>query len=131
MRVQIIGRLGKDPETQYTADGTCTARFSLAEDSGKDKAGNKLTDWWDVVAFRGTAEVIGKWATKGTQVAVWGKASWREYVGKDGQPRKALNVVAQEVQLLSRPTESSTTQAAAAVVRGAAQSYEIPDDLPF
>ena len=131
MRVTIIGRLGRDPESAYTPDGTLTCRFSLAEDGPKDRSGNKTVDWWDCIAFRGSAEVLAKYAMKGTQVCVFGKAGWREYQGKDGQPRKTLSVQVLEVQLLSRPTGGERVQEAAGIVREAAASTEVHDDLPF
>ena len=49
MRVDCIGRLGKDPDFSYTPDGIPMCRFSLAVDAGKDRDGKKRTDWWDFI----------------------------------------------------------------------------------
>lgn len=131
MRVSIIGRLGKDPETSYTPEGVLTCRFSLAEDAGKDRSGERKTDWWDIICYRGTAEIVAKYGMRGTQVAVFGVARRREYQDRSGVTHRDLSVTASEVQLLSRPADSHGTQQAAGIVRDAAAAQQVGDDLPF
>jgi single-strand DNA-binding protein len=82
-----IGRLGKDPEVRYLANGDAVTSFSIAcDDSYKDKqTGAKVerTEWVRCVAFRQTAEFLGEWLRKGARILVCGKLKTREYE-KDG-----------------------------------------------
>ena len=68
----LIGRLTKDPEVKYLQNGTPVASFTLAVDrTFKNKDGQKEADFIPIVAWRKTAELCGKYLTKGGQVAVY------------------------------------------------------------
>lgn len=101
--VQFIGRLGKDPDFNVIPSGTPVAKFSLAVDQGKDKDAM----WLNVVAWDKLAEIVEKYASKGSQVFVQGRLQMRAYEDKNGVKRQAVDVVASTIQLLDSKRESS------------------------
>lgn len=104
-KVILVGRLTRDPELRYTPNGKPVASFAIAIDRPvAAKGGEKETDFVDIVAWNNTAEVVSKYATKGSLVGIDGRLQVRQYE-KDGQKRKAYEVVASDVRLLgSRPS---------------------------
>lgn len=97
-KVIIQGRCGKDPEKRMTPSGVPVTSVSLAVDRDfKDKDGNKETDWIDVVAFRETANFLASHFQKGSVVIVSGRLQIRNYTDKDGNKRRASEVVADSV----------------------------------
>lgn len=95
-RVVIMGRLTRDPELRHTQSGTSVASFCLAVDRDfKDKAtGEKATDFIDIVAWRSSAEFVSRYFTKGRMAVVNGRLQTRTWKDKDGNNRKAVEVVA-------------------------------------
>lgn len=94
-RIALMGRLTRTPELRRTQNGTAVASFTLAVDrdySGKD-GGEKETDFIDCVAWRSTAEFISKYFTKGRMVVVAGRLQIRPWTDKDGNKRKATEVI--------------------------------------
>jgi|SRR5579872_3252260 len=106
-RVVLIGRLTKDPESQYTPNGIAVAKFRIAVDRPTKNAetGEKETDFIDIVAWRRTAEFVTQYLGKGRLVAVEGRLQIRNFVGQDGQRRYFTEVVADNVQGLDRPRD--------------------------
>lgn len=96
-RVAIMGRLTKEPELRTTQSGISVASFTLAVDRGFKKEGEQSADFINIVAWRGTAEFVSKWFTKGQLVAVSGRLQTRNYKDRDGNNRTATEVVADEV----------------------------------
>lgn len=97
-RTIIMGRLTRDPELRRTQSGTAVASFSLAvERDFKDKDGSRQTDWLDCVAWKGTAEFISRYFSKGRMAVVDGRLQTRSYEDKNGSKRKAVEVVADSV----------------------------------
>lgn len=94
-----MGRLGRDPEVRRTQSGTAVVSMTLAVDRDfKDKAtGERATDWIDVVAWRQTAEFVHRYFTKGRMAVVEGRLQVRDYTGRDGSKRRAVEVVADNV----------------------------------
>lgn len=106
-KVILIGNLGKDPEIKRLDNGAVIASFPLAtSEIFTDKnTGEKreITDWHDIVLWRGLAEVAEKYIRKGTKVYVEGKLKKRSWQDKDGNNRYATEVVGDELTILSRP----------------------------
>lgn len=101
--VILIGRLTKDPETRYTTGDNQMAvcRFTLAVDRiGKDKG----ADFIGCVAFGKTAEVIGKYMSKGRQMAVTGHIQTGSYE-KDGQKRYTTDVIVDRMEFVGSKNE--------------------------
>lgn len=103
-RVILIGRLTRDPELRYTQQGTAVARFTLAINR---KFKREETDFIDIVVWQKLAENCAQYLTKGQLAMVEGRLQVRNYEGQDGQKRKAVEVVADDVKFLSRPGTGS------------------------
>lgn len=97
-KIFIMGRLTKDPELRRTQGGTAVTSFTLAVDRDfKSQSGEKETDFIDVVAWRATAEFVAKYFAKGRAAVVEGRVQIRDWKDKDGNNRKAFEVVADNV----------------------------------
>ncbi|QIX62059.1 single-stranded DNA-binding protein [Hymenobacter lutimineralis] len=136
-KVILIGNLGKDPEVRHLEGGASVAHFTLAtNDYYKDKQGNRVerTEWHNITAWRGLADMAEKYLKKGQQVYIEGKLRTRQYQDKDNQTRYITEIVADEITMLSaRPSgtdgPSAPEQATAAPVTFR-QEPEL-DQLPF
>lgn len=95
-RLEIIGRLTRDPEVRVTQDGQTTiARFGIAVDRrGKDQK----ADFFNVTAFNKTAQFAEKYLKKGTKIAIGGHLQQDEYTNRDGQKVTAVIIIADEVE---------------------------------
>jgi single-strand DNA-binding protein len=97
-RAIIMGRLAADPELRYTPNNVPVVAFTLAVGRTYVKQGTeRQTDWIDVVAWRQTAEFVSKYFKKGQQMAVEGTLQTRMYEDKNGNKRKAVEIVADNV----------------------------------
>ncbi|MEA4932943.1 MAG: single-stranded DNA-binding protein [Lawsonibacter sp.] len=98
-KIFIMGRLTRDPELRRTSTGTPVTSFSLAVDRDfKDKStGERTTDFIDVVAWRQTGEFVSRYFTKGRMAVVEGRLQIRDWTDKDGNKRRAAEVVADQV----------------------------------
>ena len=100
----FIGRLGRDPETKYTASGEAVCNFSLAcSEQWKDKQGNKQekTEWVNVVIWGKLGEIAGQYLQKGSLCFISGKMTTRKWLEKDGSTRHTTEIVAREMKILS------------------------------
>lgn len=95
-RVTIMGRLTKEPELRHTQSDIPVVSFTLAVDRGFLKGEERQADFINIVAWRGTAEFVSKWFSKGQLVAVSGRIQSRTYKDRDGNNRAAVEVVADE-----------------------------------
>jgi single-strand DNA-binding protein len=100
-KVFTIGRFAADPELKTTGSGVAVTSFTIAVDRPYSK-GEKQTDWLDVVAWRNTAEFICKHFRKGDGIIVEGTIQTRNWEDKNGQKRKAVEIVAENVEFLPR-----------------------------
>ena len=97
-KVIIMGRLVKDPELRRTQSGTAVTSFRIAVDRDfKGQDGSKQADFFDVVAWRATAEFVSKYFTKGRMAVVEGRLQIRDWTDKDGNKRRSAEVVADQV----------------------------------
>lgn len=118
-KVILIGNLGKDPEIRRLENGTMVATFSIAtSEVYTDKATGvkkEITDWHDIVVWRGLAEVTEKYVKKGYKVYIEGKLKKRSWQDKEGNTRYTTEVIADEMNILSRPegTERVASQVTA------------------
>ena len=105
-RVELIGRLTRDPELRYTSSNIATARFSLAVNRPfQSQNGEQGTDFINIVVWRKQAENVKKYCTKGSLVAVEGRIQTGSYE-KDGQRVYTTDVVADSVQFLESKAQS-------------------------
>jgi len=102
-KVQLIGRVGQDPEITNLDAGKKRAKFSIATHENYTNAkGEKVenTDWHNVVAWGKTAEIIEQFVTKGKEIAVEGKLTSRSWDDKEGIKHYMTEVVCNELLLL-------------------------------
>jgi single-strand DNA-binding protein len=107
-KVVLIGRLGAEPEMSYTAGGQSRTALRLATSrylTGQDGAKREVTDWHDVIVWGKQAEATAQYTRKGAMVSVEGRLQTRSWE-QDGQKRYRTEVVAENVQFLSRALES-------------------------
>lgn len=106
---QFIGRLGRDPETRYTAGGEAVCNFSVASgQSWKDKtSGEKQerTEWVRCVAFGKLGEIAGEYLKKGKQCYVSGRMETRKWTDKDGVEKYSTEIKVDQLQLLGSKDE--------------------------
>ena len=97
-KIILMGRLTRDPELRRTQTGTAVTSFSLAVDRDfKSQNGAKETDFIDIVAWRGTAEFVSKYFTKGRMAVVEGRLQIRDWTDRDGGKRRSAEVIADNV----------------------------------
>ena len=104
-RVQLIGRVGQDPEVKTIEGGKKLANVTIAtNDFYYKENGDKVeqTEWHRITAWGKTAEIIEKYVTKGREIGIEGKLTHRSYDDKDGVKRFITEVVANEVLLLGK-----------------------------
>lgn len=114
-RAMLIGRLTKDPDLRATGSGISVCTFTVAVDRRFQNRDTQTrdTDFIPVVVWRGQAENCAKYLQKGSQVAICGSIQTRTYDAPDGSKRYITEVVADEVQFLSRPNSSDNNDDAA------------------
>ena len=103
-QVQLIGRLGRDPEVRYMPNGEAVCNFSIAtsENWNDRQTGQRTerTEWHNITLYRRLAEVAGQYLRKGSQVYIEGKIQSRKYIGKDGIERTAYEIIGSEMKML-------------------------------
>lgn len=115
-KVILVGRLGRDPETRYTAGGQAVANFSVATDeSYKDRNGErqKRTEWHKIVVWGKQAEIAQQYLKKGSLVFIEGRIQSREWQDKEGQKRTAFEIVANSFRMLGGRGEGMAAGAGA------------------
>ncbi len=139
----IMGRLVAQPELRKTESGVSVTSFTVAVDRRFNKQGEeKQADFIDIIAWRSTAEFVCKYFSKGQMIAVQGYIQTRLYEDKDGNKRKAVEIVADNVSFCGSKNEgaapdqnaSSLPPASDYSTADAEDFKEIPepeDDLPF
>ena len=100
--VVLTGRLTADPELRYTGNNTPVTSFSIAVNRRYKAGEESQADFINIVAWRALAENCNKYLTKGSKVCVVGSLQNRTYEDKDGNKRYATDIVAEDVEFISR-----------------------------
>lgn len=128
-KVIVMGRLVRDPELRRTNSGTAVASFTIACDRDfKSDGGEREADFIECVAWRNTAEFVSKYFAKGRMAVVSGRLQTRNWTSKEGNKRKATEIVAESVYFGDSKREELQSYAAPQ------ESFaELPDDgeIPF
>ena len=137
----IVGTLGQDPETRYTANGAAVTGISVAtNESWKDKqTGEKQerTEWHNVTFFGKLAEIAGQYLTKGSQVYIEGSIRTEKYQDKQGNDRYSTKIIANEMQMLGgkpdghQPQQSQPQQQSQSAPVDDVSFDDLEGDLPF
>lgn len=141
-RATLIGHVGKDPEVKHIDSGVKVASFSLATTERGYTLTNgtqvpERTEWHNIVAWKGLAEIIEKYVKKGSQLYIEGKIQTRSWE-KDGIKKYMTEIVAENIQMLGAKdqTRKPTTTTQAPETRPTATpeaqaKQDETDDLPF
>jgi single-strand DNA-binding protein len=144
----IIGNLGSDPEMRYTPNGKAVTQFNVAvnQSTKNQQTGEWVeeTDWFRVTIWGDRAERMAENLRKGNKVFVEGRFRTRQFEGRDGQTRTALEITADSIVNLERRAREEDGSFTAPSVEGAAVGPGRPaaparaggddtelDDLPF
>ena len=155
-KVTLIGNLGRDPETRYTADGSAITNFSIATtERWKDKASGEMkeaTEWHRITCFNRLAEIAGEYLKKGSPVYVEGSLTTRKWTDKDGVERYTTEIKAQSMQFLGQRPDAqddaeeeeapppararaaakpAAAKPAARASKPASNIADMDDDIPF
>jgi single-strand DNA-binding protein len=140
-RIILVGNLTRDPEIRYTQSGKGVTKFTLAVNNPRNK---EETSFVDIVAWDRLGETCNTYLKKGSNCLVEGRLVIRSYDDKDGNKRKATEVVIDNMQMLGSPRDRAatgddggsgynggTTGAARAPSAGEAFGDELEDEIPF
>lgn len=139
-KVFLIGNLTRDPELTETAGGVKICRFSIAVNRSYTAGdGERKTDFFNCVAWRGLGETVARFTRKGNKVAVVGSIELRNYEDNQGVKRTGIDIVAQDVEFLSPRAGSSEfdeySEPSQAPTSGRAkpqlQPFDDDSDIPF
>lgn len=118
-RVTIAGRMARDPELRHTNSGTAVTSFTLAVDRDfKGTNCEKITDWIDCVAWKGSAEFVARYFQKGAIAIVDGRLQVRDWTDNNGNKRRTYEVIADTVHFGGGKREDN------------GQSYNAPESEP-
>lgn len=125
----LQGRLTKDPDVRRTPGGTSVTSFTLAVDRDfSSSGGEKATDFIDCVAWKGTADFVGKYFAKGRMAIVSGRLQIRDWTDKGGNKRRSAEVVADNVYFGDSKKEENKTNEP---VNVEFEDVDDTDDFPF
>jgi single-strand DNA-binding protein len=103
----LTGRLADIPELRHTPNNVATTSFSLAVEREYVKGKELKVDYIDIVAWRGEAEFICKYFSKGMKIELQGKIQTRSYQGKDGKKHKSVEVVVDKAGFAEKKKDSA------------------------
>ena len=135
--VALMGRLTRDPEMRKTPQGVSVATFTVAVDRSFVKQGEeRQADFIDIVCWRNTAEFVCKYFQKGSMIALNGSIQTRTYQDKNGNNRKAFEIVADNVHFAGAktPAEKAQTGSEHDLDMSPGDDFEVisdDEDLPF
>jgi len=130
-KIILVGNVTRDPEIRYVASGTGVTKFAIAVNR-KTKTGDETT-YVDIAAWDKLADTCNTYLKKGMSVLVEGRLVIRSYDDKDGQKRKATEVVIDNMQMLDRKNgnESGSKPFAVNRLHGNSIEAEMLDEIPF
>lgn len=140
-KVILVGRLGKDPEVRNLENGTAVANFTMAtSETYRDKTTNEkkeITEWHNIVLWRGLAEISQRYLHKGDMVYIEGKLRTRSWE-KEGVTRYTTEIVADNMTMLSTKGSGGGSSSYAPAEVSSVDNFRAnavvdsnTDDLPF
>ena len=132
----LMGRLVADPELRHTQSDISVTSFTIAIERSYVKAGEeRQADFINIVAWRGTAEFVSKYFHKGQLIAIQGTIQTRSYTDKEGNKRKAFEVVADKVSFCGKENQGNNNPYGENKTQGQNtdefEEVNTDDDLPF
>ena len=138
--VVLMGRMTYEPELRTTTSGVSICRFQIAVDRNYTPKGEeRKADFIDVTAWRQTAEFVSRYFHKGSMIALTGSIQTDNFTDNNGNKRKSVTVVANEVSFCGSKSEGGTTNPAfsqpapsyASADNSDFEEIDDDDDLPF
>ena len=135
-KVFLIGNLTRDPELSETNSGVSVCHFGLAVNRGySSQEAERQVDFFNVTAWRGTADSVARFCKKGSKVAVTGSIQIRNYEDNAGQKRTAVDIIANEVEFLTTKNAASDDDFASAAPapkkKPVLEAFDDDSDIPF
>lgn len=128
-KVVLVGRLANDPELKYTPSGIAVSTFRLAVNRPVSSKGtDREADFFNIVAWRQSAEFAASYLSKGRLVLVDGRLQIRKWTAQDGSPRSMAEVVVDRLQAMERLRDAAAP-AAEAPEAAAPEPAQTPSDL--
>src|SRR5664280_3870785 len=109
-RVVLTGNLTRDPELRSLPSGTAVCSLRVACNTRRKSSDGEWVDkpnFFDVTVWGGQGESVARYLSKGRPVAVDGRLEWREWEAQDGTKRQAVDIIADSVQFLGSPNDTS------------------------
>jgi single-stranded DNA-binding protein len=146
-QIFLIGRLVKNNELRYTTSQVAILNNTIAVDRTFSKSEEKTTDFINLVFFKKTAELVNKYTSKGSQIAVIGSLHQENYASDDGSKKTTYKVIVSEVKFLDTKKQEGTEEVkkeikpsdfvdvyadfGEEVVENSMDNEELEDFLPF
>ena len=130
--VVLTGRLARDPEIKQTQSGVSVCNFCIAVDRQYKSGEEKICDFINCVAWRGTADFVSKYFHKGDGIGVTGSIQTRKWVTESGENRYATEVLCQQVSFLDG--KKNAAEASQTPMEGNQNFSEVTEEdesLPF
>ena len=132
-KVILIGNLGRDPEIRSLENGVKLARFSMAtsETYNDRSSGEKkeITEWHNIVAWRGLAEVVEKYFLKGMKIYVEGRLKTRSWQDDSNMTKYSTEIIAENMTILSSKNEANSNKTEPYTNLNEKPFSQIPSDI--
>lgn len=129
--IVVHGRLTANPELRQTQSGVSVCNFTVAVDRSYRSGEEKQTDYFVCVAWRGLADVVCKFFTKGKEIVVSGEMQSRKWQDNEGNNRIAWEILANGVDFCGGRSEGGQNNSTATIAQHKEQDVAVSDDLPF
>lgn len=130
--VVLTGRLANDPEIKQTQSGVSVCNFCIAVDRQYKSGEEKICDFINCVAWRGTADFVSKWFHKGDGIGVTGSIQTRKWVTESGENRYVTEVLCHQVSFLEgKKNASEASQTPMEGNQNFSEVTEEDESLPF
>lgn len=138
--ITIHGRLARDVELRQTQNGVAVCSFSVAVDRNYQQNGERQADFFEVVAWRGLAEMIAKYFGKGKEIVVYGEMQSRKWQDKEGNNRISWEIMANGVDFCGTKSDGNSNGVGNTVGNASNEPNKVDlsdyeevntDDLPF
>lgn len=134
-KVILMGRIAKDLELQTTPSGVSVLSFSMAVDRAyQEKGKDRVSDFFNIVAWRNTAEFISRFFSKGKMILIEGELQNRKYTDKNGNERQVTEIIAERACFTGEKKDIADGGAVPAPTAATTEPTEAPtggDDYPF
>ena len=134
-KVILVGNVGIDPEVRSLESGAKVARVRLSTTERLfDRQANETkehTEWHTVTLWRGLADVVDKYVRKGSQIYIEGRLRTREWTDRDNNKRYSTEIIADEMKLLGRRSDSPQQEQSAAPAPSPYQSAGYGQQQPY